>query len=179
MTVKEFRPEGVAAELEATRKNPLRCMFFRSHLTGPSGAHFELLKEKHHSPVDVVLAKRYIRHNRDAVSISVILSTEKTKEPIKIKFQEWDCTLEFAKYANGRHALVLVEEIEPYEQVATATINLPNESIEEDEIFIKDYSENSGMVKALMNANIIGESVRNIQLQFVTVPVHKLLVKPS
>ena len=49
---------------------------FRSNVTGPQGAHYYLLKEKHHTKKDLNKAMGYIRSNFDAVSIHVIKETE-------------------------------------------------------------------------------------------------------
>jgi|GEM_PF-4889419 len=45
-------------------------MFFRAHYDGPAGATFELLIEPHHTKADILHASRWLRHNKDVVSIS-------------------------------------------------------------------------------------------------------------
>lgn len=49
----------------------LRDVLFRSHISGPNGAHYELLREPHHTDEDIETAKRFIRRNFDPVSIKV------------------------------------------------------------------------------------------------------------
>jgi len=56
------------------------------------------------------------------------------------------------RYDNGRLALQLKTADEP---VATCTANLPYEDCPSDEIFVKDYSENEGMVSWMIEAGII------------------------
>jgi hypothetical protein len=79
----------------------------------------------------------------------------------QVKFKEWLCTVEKAAYGNGRPALVL-RDAEDGEQVAVATVNLPGVPLNPGEVFIKDYSENEGMLAALVRAGIVepsGEAV--------------------
>jgi len=66
MTLQDFRPEGVTGNGEVSD------MFFHSEVTGPDGARYSLLKERHHTGEDLKRAQRYLRHNFDVVKISVI-----------------------------------------------------------------------------------------------------------
>lgn len=45
------------------------------------------------------------------------------------------------------------------EPVATATVNIPEIQVADDEVLIKDYSENEGMLDALIQAEIINPEV--------------------
>lgn len=51
-------------------------MLYRSHITGPAGAHYELFKETHHTDEDIKRAKQFLRNNFDVVSIHLINETE-------------------------------------------------------------------------------------------------------
>jgi hypothetical protein len=106
--------------------------------------------------------------------------TKRITMDIKVKFNKWDCKLVFTTYRNNRRiAIELVEDTPPFfEPVAMATVNLPNEKMEPDEVAIKDYSENEGMLECLMKAGIISKPLRIVQSGFVSVPICKLLVKP-
>jgi hypothetical protein len=73
---RNFRPEGVAGDVNSESET---CMFYRSYLTGPGGAHYELLREGKHTEEDVIKAKVYIRKNFDPVSIKVIKERELLK----------------------------------------------------------------------------------------------------
>jgi hypothetical protein len=46
--------------------------FYRSDITGPDGAHFELLREEHHTSADIKAARNYLKQNFDVVSITMI-----------------------------------------------------------------------------------------------------------
>jgi hypothetical protein len=69
MTLAEFKPQDTTGEA-------YEDMFFRSYITGPQGARYELFHQKHHTNEDVEKAKRYLKRNFDVVSISVIKETK-------------------------------------------------------------------------------------------------------
>jgi hypothetical protein len=93
---------------------------------------------------------------------------------MNIIFQDWICVLEEGKYSNGRTALSLIDA-ENGEPVATATINVPDFDIKEDEVIIKDYSENHGMIESLMKANIISAPNKSIKWNWTDLYVCKYL----
>ena len=93
-----------------------------------------------------------------------------------IKFKEWDCVLDYSTYMNGRTAIQL-NDLEDGMPIATATVNIPEAKLESNEVIIKNYSENEGMSKALMDAGIIGPPSRSIRTGHVIVMVHELLSK--
>jgi hypothetical protein len=78
----------------------------------------------------------------------------------QVKFKEWLCTVEKSAYGNGRTALVL-RDAQDGGQVAVATVNLPGVTVGPDEVFIKDYSENEGMLAALEQAGIVQPTGEN------------------
>lgn len=69
MNWKEFNPT------DSTGPND-NDFLFRSDVTGPQGARFELLKESHHTGKDLKKAIQYIRQNFDVVHIKVIKETK-------------------------------------------------------------------------------------------------------
>lgn len=70
----------------------------------------------------------------------------------------------FGRYANGRLAVKFNCDEGPY---ATLTVNLQNEYLDEDEVFIKDWSENEALALALINAGWIEYTNREVQAGFV------------
>lgn len=98
-----------------------------------------------------------------------------------MKFKQWNCDLKFAKYGNGCTAIMLVaaedDEI-PGEPIATASVNLEDGVVGEGEIAIKDYSENEGMLEAMVDAGIVSEPLRMEASGYVEIPVCKLLITP-
>lgn len=80
-------------------------------------------------------------------------------------FSAYQCTPIVKFYRNGRPCLCLVSAIENDdimmgEPIATASVNLPECEMAEDEIAIKDYSENEGMASTLFGAGFIEREVR-------------------
>jgi len=93
---------------------------------------------------------------------------------IKIRFKEWDCLLKFSQYSNGRPAIELIGEFD-FSPIAKATINLPDIDLKKDEVCIKDYSENEGMLKTLINSGIVSVPIAFVKSGFVKIPIVKLM----
>lgn len=90
-----------------------------------------------------------------------------------VKFKQWNCKPVKAFYGNGRIAIQLIDA-EDGEPIATATINIPDEDIKDDEVIIKDYSENEGMLNALLEADIIEPAHRVTSSGYVfNIPICK------
>lgn len=70
------------------------------------------------------------------------------------------------RYRMGGSAIQLWQDGESY-TMATAWV----EGLEEDEIAIKDYSENTGIYEALLEADIITPAHRFIPSGYVILPV--------
>jgi hypothetical protein len=59
-----------------------------------------------------------------------------------------------AKYANGRTALRGIDS-ETGEVIGTFTVNIPDFPLKDDEVLIKDYSENRGVLKTLTESKYV------------------------
>ena len=88
-----------------------------------------------------------------------------------VRFLDTDCTVQKRYYPNGRVALSLVDEEGP---VATATVNLPDEPLGKNQVLIKDYAENAGMLEALVAAGVVKPTGQTVRSGFVEVPVCEL-----
>lgn len=95
------------------------------------------------------------------------------KEKKKVLFHDilLDCNL--IKYANGQNALRLLHNGLPY---GTPSIAISDVEQKEDEIFIKNYNENRGVLEALIKAEIIKEPHNKLIINFVNIHVCKLLI---
>jgi len=89
-----------------------------------------------------------------------------------VKFGGTTCVVNRYKYQNGQNCLKLVD-LEDFAPYCTATTAYDTE-IEQDEVIIKDYSENSGVMKALIEADVIEQHHRRIETPFVYLYVCKL-----
>lgn len=90
----------------------------------------------------------------------------------------YNCYLSFGKYSNDRIGFELLDE-EDAGCVAIATINMPEVNVKSDEVIIKDYSENDGMLDILVEAGVVSEPLRFVASGFISAPVCKLLVTPN
>jgi len=98
------------------------------------------------------------------------MKTDKT-----IKFKQWECAVIFLSYGNGRTAISL-DEVGTGEPIAVASVNLPDATINEDEVIIKNWSENEGVLEALVEAGIV-TPLRKLFTGFVQADVCKLNVE--
>jgi len=88
---------------------------------------------------------------------------------------EYQVTLELGTYrGNGRVAITVVDA-EEGEDLLVATVNIPEAELEAGETVIKDYSENAGILKFLVENRIVSEPIRNISTGFVQCQVVKIL----
>lgn len=87
-----------------------------------------------------------------------------------IRFNRWDCVASWDRYNNGRQALMLIDAING-DSIAKASVNLPDEPMAENEMAIKNYGENDGMLDALKAAGIVTNVVRYAQSGFVSIPI--------
>jgi hypothetical protein len=82
--------------------------------------------------------------------------------------------INLSKYDNGRTAIQLLEkdlDMGMYTPYAVATVNLSHVLLAENEVLIKDYSENEGMLDFLTKNNIVSFTPNGVQSGYVWVPV--------
>lgn len=79
---------------------------------------------------------------------------------MNVWFKSWSCTAVWGFYGNGRVGLRLVEEGSP---IATATVNTAIRT-DPDEIVVKDYAENEGMLDALVEAGVVERSFQPVYI---------------
>lgn len=97
----------------------------------------------------------------------------------KISFKSWNCFLSIGYYSAGKRLMIQLLSDEENadkgvfygEPIAVATVNLPDIQLKENEIIIKNYSENSGMLDVLKKSGFITDTKREITSGFVTVQV--------
>ena len=84
-----------------------------------------------------------------------------------------DCTLEWTKYSNDCPALIIHHK---GEMLLKASVNMPTFEIPLSHICIKDWSENEGVLEALIKNGIVAGPDYYIPSGFVYVPVCKILI---
>ena len=92
-----------------------------------------------------------------------------------ISFWGNKCKVHIAQYSNKRIALELLD-INDNTSIAIATVNLPNIDLQKDEVAIKNYSENEGILDILINAEIISKPLYSVKSGFIDIPICKLLM---
>lgn len=89
------------------------------------------------------------------------------------KFLDRECKFSVGFYNNGNWALSIVEA-ETECPMCVCTINT-GYMVKDEYVSIKDYSENTGMVKFLVGLGIIKpECSSEISSGWVTIPIHEL-----
>lgn len=95
---------------------------------------------------------------------------------MKLTFLGMNGHLGFYKFNNDRHALIIEDE---QGTIAQCNVNIPEIPLAEDEILVKNYSENEGMLDLLIREKVVEDTGRRIQSGFITLPVCKILVVPE
>lgn len=80
-----------------------------------------------------------------------------------VRYEHWNCKAVLQRQHNGRPVIVLVDRTDE-SQIAVATVNVPEISLADDEIVVKDYSENAGMLAALADAGILIDTGKIVPL---------------
>ena len=93
-----------------------------------------------------------------------------------VEFAGANCTVEIESYTNGQNCLRLVD-LEDGMTFCTASVAIDHEMVQigEDDVIIKNYSENQGILEALFYAGIIGEPHRAFTYNYATFYVCKIL----
>lgn len=95
-------------------------------------------------------------------------------KPQIVKFREWLCYLDFRWYADNDRLAILLFDQGDSSPIAYATVNIPEYDLPPNEVIIKDYSENEGMLKTMVESGLMEYTGNKIQTGFVRCPVCKL-----
>jgi hypothetical protein len=108
------------------------------------------------------------------------LHAERAKRALlpKVNFGGTEYEVEFQQYQNGRTALLLLENGDR-DSATIATVNIPEVPLEPNEVLIKNYSENAGVLNALEKAGIVRAKGLEVMSGYATVPVCELLITPE
>ena len=79
--------------------------------------------------------------------------------------------IRFRKYGNDRWAIEMLDE--DGEHAGTASVNLPAHPLPEHCVFIKDYSENAGVLVGLIAAGVVIDTGIRAPSGFVKIPMCK------
>lgn len=90
-----------------------------------------------------------------------------------MKFKYWDCDLVLENYAENNNTAIRLIDKRDKSPVAMATVNL-SVKLPKDQAYIKDYSENEGMLVAFQKAGFVKDIIGYRDSGFVTIPLCKL-----
>jgi hypothetical protein len=90
-----------------------------------------------------------------------------------MKYKQWNVELELGEYSNNRVGISLIDSNDG-EYVLTATINIPEVPLADDEVIIKNYSENEGILDWLIENEIISSPARFIPVGYTLAPICKI-----
>ena len=87
-----------------------------------------------------------------------------------VEFYDTKCVIAVREYDNKRIAIELLD-MNDKSPFAVASVNLPDFVIGKDMVFIKDYSENEGMLRTLVEADIVQDTGETAPSGYVDVPL--------
>lgn len=94
----------------------------------------------------------------------------------KSRYGEWKVYVVLDIYAtSSRYVIRLLDHFDG-SPVCTATVNIPDILMADDEVLIKNYSENEGVLAFLQENGIVGPVLEDISTGHVTVQRCKLLI---
>ena len=91
---------------------------------------------------------------------------------LKTNLGTWDVYVDTGYYGNGRLAVTLLE-VDTHEPIMVATVNLPDADLAEDEVAIKNWSENEGVLRFLIANDLVHPPHRKISTGFVQAEICK------
>jgi len=88
-------------------------------------------------------------------------------------YGEYEIDIKMSKYGNGQNRMEFIDKEDGF-SVLVASVAI-DENISSDEIAIKDYSENEGVLKFLMEKGIVSSPLKYFNSGFVRIPLCKLM----
>jgi len=85
------------------------------------------------------------------------------------------CYLRFDKYTHGDGVRMELRDVDDHYPVATCTVNVPSADLSPNEVFIKDYSENEGVLDYLVSEGVVDDRVEaDMMSGQVIITAHRL-----
>jgi len=94
----------------------------------------------------------------------------------RVEFKGWQCQVERATYRKTDRIALFLSNVDSGEPVAVATVNMREIDLATDEVLIKDYTENEGMLALLVEAGVVSAPLREVQLRYVTLYICRCLI---
>ena len=111
------------------------------------------------------------------------------QETADVKFNDIDCEISVKKYDNSNRRYILListhtqhnmsDEINAGECVIFATVEVPHLQIRDNEVVIKTYHENEGILDVLINAGVVELTGNSYPIGYVSCPIVKIIQEKS
>jgi hypothetical protein len=95
---------------------------------------------------------------------------KKTMKEALVRVFDVECYLEFDTYSNGKTAIRLIDSSDD-EEYTVATVNVPFADLPPGHVAIKSYSENEGVLEALIEAGVVKDTGVKLPSGFISLPV--------
>ena len=95
----------------------------------------------------------------------------------EVTFKQWTCVLQFGRYQDGGRTAIELMDKEDGGRVAVATVNIPEFDVPEGHVLIKNWSENTGLLPALIEAGIVEVTDIVVAAGYANANLCKLLVE--
>jgi hypothetical protein len=96
---------------------------------------------------------------------------------MKIRFYNEECDILFGTYSSGRISISLM--CSDGELMARATIDCPEIQLKKNEVIIKDYSENEGILSALVEYGVVVDTGKRVPVGYAEGVICKLTPEAS
>ena len=93
-----------------------------------------------------------------------------------VHFNGYGCTVSISRYLSTNTPAIILYDIEDGQEVLRPTTNLLDAELKENQVLIKNYGENEGVLEALVEAGIISEPVGKMDSGFVELDICELLI---
>jgi len=96
---------------------------------------------------------------------------------MKIRFLNEECDILFGTYDSGRISIRLM--CADGEMMACATVNCPEIVLKKNEVIIKDYSENAGILAALIESGVFVDTGKIVPVGYAEGVICRLTPEAS
>ena len=93
-----------------------------------------------------------------------------------VHFNGYECTVSISRYLATNTPAIILYDIEDGQEVLRPTANILDVELKDKQVIIKNYSESTGVLKALIDAGIISEPVNTVKSGFVELYICELLI---
>jgi len=125
-------------------------------------------------------SKQTFKKNLKNIKITNIQNPLTPLTPL-VHFNGISCSPVKAKYPNGNNYLILISthdttNIKKNQIAFVASTNVHKTQLQPNEVVIKNYGENNGILDALVNANVIQLTNKTIKKGLVKCPIAIILI---